>query len=306
MKNSILFIASTFLSLASCSSENQKDAELAVNSNDLTHTASCGDTINQLVDGLKQGVWINHTSHDTTVYLNDTAHSVTSVMTSGEMLQHLQKGGNKKLLALTNGIDISHYQGDEVDYLNKKSDQLSFVICKATEGLSYTDPDFKSNWSMIKSKGFTRGAYHFYHCADDPTKQAQLFLATLGTITKTDFPPIVDFEENSIDKSCNKASIQKNLLVFLQLLEKETGRQPILYTDLNTGNAYLKDEALSSYPLWIANYNGESSPTQPTVWKTKVWTLWQKTSNYKLGTDVNDLDIYNGNLIAFRTFIANQ
>lgn len=306
MKKMILFTVLAILSLSSCNNESRKETKQGTNSFELSTNTNTYDTINRIDNGLKQGVWIPHTNADTLVYLNDTSHSVTPAITSGEIMRHLKKGGNKKLLALANGIDLSHYQGDEVDYLNKKSDQLSFVICKATEGLKYTDPDFKNNWDMIKNKGFTRGAYHFYHCADSPEKQAQFFLTVIGNITTADFPPIVDFEENSIDKSCKKSDIQKNLLIFLQLLKKETGRQPIIYTDLNTGNAYLNDETLSSYPLWIANYNGEASPTQPSVWKNKRWTLWQKTSSYKLGDNVNDFDIYNGNLIEFRTFIANQ
>jgi lysozyme len=59
------------------------------------------------------------------------------------------------------GIDISKFQGNEINQLNKQTDQLTFIICKATEGITYTDPDFKTNWPMIQSKGYVRGAYHF-------------------------------------------------------------------------------------------------------------------------------------------------
>ncbi len=75
--------AAVLLSLTSCNTEQTREIE---------HTASCGDTINQIVDGLKQGVWIMKTSHDTTVYLNDTAHYVTAPMTSGEMIRLLKSG----------------------------------------------------------------------------------------------------------------------------------------------------------------------------------------------------------------------
>ena len=143
------------------------------------------------------------------------------------------------------GIDISHFQGNEIDYLNKKGSQLDFVICKATEGLTYTDPDFVTNWKMIQQQGFVRGAYHFYHCADDPIQQANFFLATVGTFLTTDLPPIVDFEENSIDKTCDKTTIQKNLLQFLTILEQKTGKKPILYTDVNTGNSQINDPSFS-------------------------------------------------------------
>ncbi|MCL9807090.1 hypothetical protein NAT51_16260 [Flavobacterium amniphilum] len=199
---------------------------------------------------------------------------------------------NNEIIA---GIDVSHFQGNEIDYLNSSSNQLKFVICKATEGVTYTDPDFANNWKMIKQQGFVRGAYHFYHCADDPTQQANFFLSTLGTLESTDFPPIVDFEENSIDQGCNKSTIQQNLLTFLSILQQKTGRTPILYTDNNIGNSEITDPVFANYPLWIADYNQGTAPSVPTVWKEKSWTIWQKTASYSLGSFTNDYDVFNGN-----------
>jgi lysozyme len=37
------------------------------------------------------------------------------------------------------GIDISHRQNNKIDCISKALDSLSFVICKATEGVTYTD-----------------------------------------------------------------------------------------------------------------------------------------------------------------------
>lgn len=212
----------------------------------------------------------------------------------------------KKSDTLIFGIDISHYQGEEIDYLNNKSDQLTFVICKATEGVTVIDPDFSNNWAMIKDMKITRGAYHFYHCADDPTQQAAFFLTTLGTLAKTDFPPIVDFEENSIDTSCNKADIQKNLLQFLTILQQKTGRKPILYTDTNTANAQITEPAFANYCLWIADYNLGAAPQVPSVWKTKSWSIWQKNPSYSIDTYTNDYDVFNGNKISFTKFIQGN
>lgn len=212
----------------------------------------------------------------------------------------------KKTDPTISGIDISHFQGDEIAYLNKKGSQLDFVICKATEGVTYTDPDFKTNWKTIQQQGFVRGAYHFYHCADDPTQQANYFLSTVGTFLKTDLPPIIDFEENSIDKNCNKATIQKNLLQFLTLLEQKTGKKPILYTDINTGNSQINDTVFSNYHLWIADYNPITTPTVPLVWQKKSWTLWQKTQNYSLDSYTNDFDVFNGTSEDFANLILGN
>lgn len=206
------------------------------------------------------------------------------------------------------GIDISKYQGDEIDCLNKNQVQLTFVICKATEGITYTDPDFKNNWRLTQQKGFVRGCYHFYHCTDDPTAQANNYLSAIGTLSENDFPPIVDFEEASIDKGCNKSTIQKNLLQFLVILQQKTGRMPLLYTDLNTGNNQLTDTAFAKYCLWIADYNKAATPGVPATWKNKNWTFWQKSDKYT-GADsliADDFDIFNGNQTEFFKFMGRS
>ncbi|MEO8237521.1 MAG: GH25 family lysozyme [Flavobacterium sp.] len=200
------------------------------------------------------------------------------------------------------GIDISRYQGNEINFLNKQVDKLTFIICKATEGITYTDSSFKTNWPAIQAKGYVRGAYHFYHCNDDPSKQVANYLGVMGKFLDTDFPPIVDFEENSIDPGVNKASIQRNFLQFLTLLEQKTGRKPLIYTDNNTANAYLTDPAFAGYALWIANYS--STLKIPNVWKN--WTIWQQSQNYKLNGQLNDYDVFNGDNNAFSNFIQSS
>ena len=150
------------------------------------------------------------------------------------------------------GIDISKYQGDEIDFLSKKADSLSFVICKATEGITYTDPDFKHNWNMISEKKFIRGAYHFYRSNDDPKAQAENFIQALATIEKTDLPPIIDFEEGGIDQTQSVEQIQATLLVFIAAVEKSLNRKVIIYTDVNTCLLYTspspRDGATSRMP----------------------------------------------------------
>jgi lysozyme len=193
------------------------------------------------------------------------------------------------------GIDISSCQGIEIDTLNKNTTGLTFIICKATEGITFTDKDFSHNWVTILQKGFIRGAYHFYHTDDDPIKQAQHFLSVTGIFATTDLPPIIDFEETSIAAGADKITVANDLLIFLNEVEKQTGRKPIIYTDPNIGNVYLTDSAFASYPLYIADYN--TSLTQlPGAWNGKQWTLWQKNADYLIGTTYNDYDVFNGSI----------
>jgi len=204
------------------------------------------------------------------------------------------------------GIDISHHQNNEIDSIIKSTDSLSFVICKATEGVTYTDPKFSKNWKTIKEHNFLRGAYHFYRCEDDPLTQATFFLETISDIKHTDIPPIIDFEEGGIDQSQSVEKIQSALQIFLNEIEKQLKCKPIIYTDLNTGNKYLNKSDFSDYPLWIANYNGKNSPDLPDTWKNAGWLIWQKNSTYKINSLNNDFDVFNGNLSDFKDFIKNS
>jgi len=204
------------------------------------------------------------------------------------------------------GLDISKYQGDEITLLDKKTDSISFVICKATEGITYTDPKFSENWNMILKKGFIRGAYHFYRSNDNPKDQAVNYLNAITELQNTDFPPIVDFEEGGIVNSESVEQIQETLLLFLKQIETKLNRKPIIYTDYKTGNKYLNNPKFSDYPLWIANYTNANQPNQPNAWKGKKWFLWQKSANYKIKNIINDFDIFNGNITELQDFIKNN
>ncbi|KGL63293.1 GH25 family lysozyme [Polaribacter sp. Hel1_85] len=204
------------------------------------------------------------------------------------------------------GVDISHFNNNEIDLLIKRKDSLQFVICKATEGVTYIDPKFKMNWNDIKEKGFIRGAYHFYRTQDDPITQANFYLNTVNSFETNDIPPIIDFEEAGIDKTQSIETIQTNLLSFIKEVEKKGNVIPIIYTDINCGNTYLNNSVFSKYPLWIADYNGKKQPDLPNTWKTKGYLIWQKTDNYKIVNATDDADIFNGNLTKFKAFIKNS
>ncbi|MEO0581856.1 MAG: GH25 family lysozyme [Bacteroidota bacterium] len=199
------------------------------------------------------------------------------------------------------GIDISKFQGKEVSEIKPGDQDLTFVICKATEGRGYVDPEFTYNWQTIAKQGFIRGAYHFYRTKDNPTDQAHFFVETVKKWATQDIPPIVDFEEASIGKNAQKKAVQTDLLTFLQTVEEATGRQPMIYTDVYTGNNYLDSPDFSSYPLWVAFYEDKSKPDLPSAWRE--WTFWQKTGTYTIGRTTNDFDVFHGGMNEMQAFI---
>ena len=138
------------------------------------------------------------------------------------------------------GVDLSRWNGNALEEITSK-DSISFVICKATQGLSYQDPDFEHNWKTTRSKGWIRGAYHFYMTNEDPIQQADHFWNVIQTIDSTDIAPIVDIEEKSLPEhqTVDPVNLQVDLLQFLKRLEQKSGRTPIIYADLSFANKYL-------------------------------------------------------------------
>ncbi len=196
------------------------------------------------------------------------------------------------------GVDLSHWQGDIMSTMDKEKDKLSFIICKATGGEYYIDPKFRTNWRAIKAKGFIRGAYHFYLCANNPKKQAEHFCNTISDIGATDIAPILDIEQGSMTKDVSGKQMVKDILVFLKEVEKKIGRKPILYTDYAFAQEYFKNSKHSSdlaeYDLWLAEYSGSAKPKVPDTWAAKGYKIWQKSASYHLDSQHVDHDEYSG------------
>ncbi len=181
------------------------------------------------------------------------------------------------------GIDVSHYQGT-VDWSAVAAGGVTFAFAKATEGNSYVDSQFATNWAAMKAGGVLRGAYHFFEPNDDGAAQGRHFLATVGSDIG-DLPPVIDIETGT--------PTQSGVQAWLDTVESGSGTKPMIYASLSFANDYLS--AFGSYPLWIAEYRS-GSPTLPSAWDT--WTFWQYSQSGSVSgvSGSVDQDYHNGAL----------
>ncbi len=191
------------------------------------------------------------------------------------------------------GIDVSQYQG-EINWAEVRAAAMAFAFIKATEGETLVDPTFETNWAQAKQQGLLRGAYHFYRPQDDATTQAHFFLSTVG-FADGDLPPVVDIE---VTDGVAASEIVAGLQTWLSVVADSVGRSPIIYTDLSFWNA-LSTDALSAYPLWIAEY-GVDQPTMPEGWTQ--WQFWQYSDSGQVNgvAGAVDLDVFNGTAEALK------
>ena len=201
------------------------------------------------------------------------------------------------------GLDVSHYQGD-IHWGKVADSQHAFAITKATGGVDYIDPFFKSNWYNIRRHGLVRGTYHFFYADDDPKKQAEHFLATVGRMRKMDLPPILDVE---ITSHTDKKELMENTLIWLKIVKEATKKNPIIYTSMSFGHNFLSDPRFGDYYLWIAEYTNELK-SLPKPWANKKWFMWQHSQRGSVVGIKGDVDLsqYKGSLENLHSFIKHS
>jgi uncharacterized protein with LGFP repeats len=212
------------------------------------------------------------------------------------------------------GIDVSHYQGT-LNWLTIAAGGTKFAYLKATEGTTYVDPLFSTNFSGSGSAGLARGAYHFaLPDSSSGAAQASYFLANGGSWVSngTTLPPVMDIESNPYGAECYGLTASQMVSWigdFSNTVHAQTNRWPVVYTtplwwsdctggDTTTG---VND------PLWIASPN-PTVGTLPTGWNS--YTFWQYGVSASTGNPPStDEDVFNGtiaDLTAFATGSGND
>jgi lysozyme len=194
-----------------------------------------------------------------------------------------------------NGIDVSHFQG-KINWGAVAGDpnRIQFAYAKATEGATYTDPLFSTNYAGMKQAGIKRGAYHFFRPAVSVSDQVQNFLRAVGQMDVGDMAPMLDVEQAD---GQSPATIAGGVTQWLDQVQVALSRVPIIYTFPAFWNTNVGDEKLlNEFPLWIANFTSNPQPKLPAG--APGYRIWQYSDAGKVaGISGNvDLDRLNGSI----------
>lgn len=149
------------------------------------------------------------------------------------------------------GIDISHHNK------NHRITNEQFVICKATEGKTYLDPEFHNNIKKALEKGCLIGAYHFARpenntAYDDAVNFVNAVKPYLGQILL-----VLDYEGKAL-------TVGKEIWAhkFLYTVENMTGVKPLIYLQKSALKGY-PNLAKLGYKLWLADYSTSGKNVSP-------------------------------------------
>ncbi len=197
------------------------------------------------------------------------------------------------------GIDVSRYQKnigwELVSEMEVEGITISFAFIKATEGIGGVDEKFGRNWLQAKKHKIPRGAYHFFVAGKSGRLQAENFIKTVS-LKKGDLPPVLDIEETY---GTSRDALQKELDIWLQIVERKYGVKPIIYTNVSFYENYIAGR-FEGYPLWVAHYLQKERPRIK-----RHWHFWQHSETGRVnGIDAMvDFNVFNGNSIEFENML---
>jgi lysozyme len=195
------------------------------------------------------------------------------------------------------GIDVSRWQG-AVNWGKVAVAGYRFAVIRATVGNYYTDPRFYLNWEGARDARLLVSAYHVVA----PERSADSQIARLFEVLdgrSSDFPLVLDVE---ISRDVGSEGITSCILACAELIEREDGRRPIIYTARWFWDSNVLDTVdWSRYDLWVANY-GVNSPSLPRGWDQ--WRLWQHSDHGQVpgiatATDLNWFSGTHGDLLEY-------
>ena len=180
-------------------------------------------------------------------------------------------------------IDISSNNPHPINWKYVAKASISGAYIKATEGLNYVNPYFKTDAKGSASIGLPYGTYDYAQPSVDPIADAKYFVAHGGATGQ--LPPAPDYETPTKSASHDVAWA----VAWLKEIQVLTGRVPIIYT--GAYYSWSHSNALNAWSLWLPAYSagyshvnsacGLRSPVLPSAWAKKGWIMWQFTSRAK-------------------------
>lgn len=194
------------------------------------------------------------------------------------------------------GIDVSRYQ-QKIDWTQvskarggkDKNLAVKFAFIKATEGQTWVDSHFKTNWTNSKKNNILRGAYHYYKPNVNSKLQANNFIRNVK-LQKGDLPPVLDIEETG---KYGMDNLHRGLQNWLKIVEKYYGAKPIIYCFADYYDKHFKGKKeYKDYPFWIAHHH------RTTLKVKNNWHFWQHTDKAEI-KGINGkvcFNAFNGNI----------
>ena len=154
------------------------------------------------------------------------------------------------------GIDVSAWQRS-IDFKQVKDEGIEIVYIKASEGTSYVDPYLENNYKNAKANNLKIGFYHFLTATTISQAEAEAnFFASVIEGKEVDCKLAMDYEQFY---GATKNEINEIGVAFMRRLKQITGKDVIVYSNLNNVKNTFEENVANEGKLWIAYYSNPNN-----------------------------------------------
>ena len=175
------------------------------------------------------------------------------------------------------GIDVSSWQRN-IDFSQVKNAGISIVYIKASEGFRSKDPYLEQNYANAKANGLKVGFYHYVTATstDGAIRQADFFASVIEG-KEVDCRLAMDYEEFFGE---GKTEINEIAIAFMQSLKQITGKDVIVYSNLNNIKNTFGDDVAVEGNLWLAYYSNPNNLINVnSSWNTYIGVQYTSTGS---------------------------
>lgn len=194
------------------------------------------------------------------------------------------------------GIDISSHQTG----INCAAIDCDFVICKATQGTYYINPDCDRAYQTAKASGKLLGVYH-YATGDNVKAEADFFLANIqGYIGEAIL--CLDWENNPGGYNPlykTGAPAKTWIKQWCDYIYEKTGVRPLVY---GSASSYSEISGNGDYGVWVAQYPNYD----PTGWQETPWNEGAYDCAIRQYTSQGYINGYAGNLDLNKAYMTRE
>ena len=192
------------------------------------------------------------------------------------------------------GVDVSYWQGSNINWNQVKSSGISFAFLRcgyttADKGSRQVDSTFQTNIRNATAAGLDVGAYYFTQAVTEAEAKAEAKLAiqqVQASGCTLNLPLVIDTENLTGRASSSKLSRAKRTAIIKAFCEtvKSAGYTPMIYASTSWLNNNLDMSKLSSYKVWVAQYNDS-------VTYKGAYQCWQYTSSGRVSGISGKVDL---------------
>ena len=221
-----------------------------------------------------------------------------------DLSRHQHEKNNKVYHIYWNKLRITDLGTLSTKTIKGKVDYpVSFAYVKSTEGCTMLNTYYEADYKAARAHGIRTGSYHFFSTMSPGAAQAAHFLKC-SKFNKGDLPPVLDVEPTDAQiVAMGGAEVMfRNIRAWMSLVQKRTGKRPILYISQTFANTYmpLAPDLGDNYHIWIARY-GEYKPN----FKLAYWQLSPDGKVRGIHGDV-DINVFNGYRNQYEDFLKRH